>query len=325
MKQKILKFSFSRLRKLEAVELTSRIIKITERHNPILLDLTASYNKLANYMPCVNMLTLEYGPHPLTANIDKLRKKRLIYAQAIIDRVKKMYRIDDRDTDAALAYAMPLTKLYLNKLGRKNDVAIYMYVEEFCNEVVADEKIVKAFESLHVIYDFEQLKHTNQEIHRLIGERNKSMLQRPKHSNREILANLKTLLHNLFNQIEVEQIVNRHLDYATLINELNYEIGTIKAQLKARCTRSKNREKKKKLQSQKTTQAKPLSNAEIVRKAMKLSDPRYRLLRTVFDDDDRDTYENDIDADTDDAALKPEVHIVDRRMDWLPAVWSEGE
>lgn len=235
----ILKISFSKLKKLEVQFLAKSVIEIVEHHNPENLQIKEIFDKLVELQPQIDQLKIGYGPHPLTLELNKARKKRNAFAQGIINQMRTIENGGMSGMEKSIKVAKPKILQYLKGFSKKSEKIKMQTISQFSKLVQEDEALAVAFDELDLTTYLFNLNLVNDEIGTLYSERRESVSARPKANTHMHVATLKTAIYDLFKQIEVAQIKNADLDYKPLIDELNLEITTAKAEVKARASYNK--------------------------------------------------------------------------------------
>lgn len=239
MSTKILKISFSRLRKSELKVLASRIIVIGEKHNPEALKIKELFDLLVDQQPQIDSLHIGYISHPITKPLKVLRKQRAAYAQGIIDRMKFIENAIVSGMQESLKTAKPIVNQHLQHLWEYDEIMVYHSINSFFKILGENTKLQIAMETLEMTSYLDNLKSLNQTIEELYGKRREDLSRREKGVTLKTKDSIKIALEYLFKEIEVAKIKNRELDYKPLIDEINKEIAIIKANLKARSSYSK--------------------------------------------------------------------------------------
>lgn len=99
---KLKNLSFTRLLKLELPEFAERVIGIVEEHNPEELKIEAVFDLLVKEQPQIDLLTVRYGAHPMTAELNRLRELRQLYLSAIAFRLRVVTKEDITQSDPAV-------------------------------------------------------------------------------------------------------------------------------------------------------------------------------------------------------------------------------
>ena len=239
MNTNIQNIAISQLKKLEVQFLASSVIEIVQKHDPEILLIKDIFDKLVELEPQIGLLKIPYGPHPMTAELKKMRRRRIAYAQEIINRIHTMEYAKVEGTEGSIMVAKPIVHRYLKGLSNNSQKAINQTVVQFLDTAKKDENFKTALLDLDLMSYVENLELVNTDVNALYNQRRESLSARPKGITPEVKAAIKVALENLFKQIEIAQVKNAELPYKPLIDELNLEISKAKAEIKARASYNK--------------------------------------------------------------------------------------
>jgi len=243
MSTKILKLSFSRLRKDELKTLAKRIIEIGEKYDPEALKINELFDLLVELQPQIDSLDRGYIAHPITKPLNVLRKQRAAYAQGIIDRMKFIENAMVSGMQDALKVAKPIVKQHLQHLWEYDEIMVYQNINSFFKILAENTKLQTAMKTLEMTSYLDNLQSLNQTIEEQYSERREDLSRREKGVTSKTLDAIKIALEYLFKEIDVATLKNKNLDYKPLIDEVNKEIAVIKAKLKARSSYNKKKAK----------------------------------------------------------------------------------
>lgn len=241
MNSSILKISFSRLRKQEIKTLASKVITVVDGYDPETLGIKEIYDLLVELKPQIKSLGLEHLAHPISAELNELRRQRIAFAQGVVDRIKTVENGRMSGMEASLKIAKPIVLHHLKGLRAYDDIKSYENINSFFELFDKSASLQTAIQDLDLTSYLDNLLAVNVMIDEQFNARTKSISERPKAITPSIAAAIKTALENLFKQIEVAQIKNQELDYTPLIDELNEHLAILKARLKARASYYKNK------------------------------------------------------------------------------------
>ena len=217
---------FSGLWKLELPELANSVIEIVEKHNPEILKIKDFFDLLVEQKPQIELLLVPYGPHPITEEINNLRKQRKAFARGIINRLNTIQDGGKASAKPHLRVARPVAISHLLNLSRTNNKVTSQRVTQFLREFNENAKLQTAIEALSMVSYIDDL----QSVHSALGEeydsRRTSVSARPKKMTPLFVKSVLTAMINLFKSIELAQVKNQELDYTPLIGELNNELTT---------------------------------------------------------------------------------------------------
>lgn len=239
MHKKIVKIRFSSLRKLELSVLAKSVIEIVEKNDPETLRIKELFDSLVEQKPHIEHLNAGYGPHPITSELNSLRKKRLAYSQGIINQMKTIERAKMEGMKESLKVAQPVANLYLKNLSRNNDRIITEKVIRFFNKIEESVTLETAFDTLDLTTYLDQLQSVNSTLIELYNNRRFSISERPKGMTPFFVKSITDIMKKLFLQIELAQFKNPELDYTSLIDELNDELISFEKTINMRASYNK--------------------------------------------------------------------------------------
>lgn len=215
----IFKVNYSRLLKLELPELAERVVSIFEEYDPEEFKIKEAYDQLVAQEPQIAALLARYGAHPLTTTLNRLRKKRLMYASEIVSQLK--FHLRDNNEDQTLINAKVSVDQFLLHLSKNNEEVTNRKITQFFAEVELNEGLTSTLRTLNLMDNYEKLELTHSDIRNLLEKRVLSKAARPKGKTNEFSQSVINALRILFMQIEVAHSVHKDLDYTLMINALN--------------------------------------------------------------------------------------------------------
>lgn len=215
----ILNLSFSKLLKLELPELAERVIGVFDTYDPEEFKIQDAYDQLVAQQPQIDALLAQYGAHPLTVTLDRLRRKRARYAAKITSQLR--YSLKEQSDNQDVINAMATTAQFLLYLRKNNEEVINRKITQFFAETQRNEQLATTLDTLNVIDYLDNLKASHASIQRLDAQRVLSISARPKGKTEELSKSVRKALDILFMQIEVAHVINKDLDYLPMISALN--------------------------------------------------------------------------------------------------------
>lgn len=241
MYKNIYKLDFSKLRKLEVRILANRVIETVEKFDPEAIKIKEGFDLLVAKEPQIDLLDVGPGPHPLTPELQALRKKRRAIGRGIVEQVRSIVDSKIKGTDKEIDVVNRAVNQYMKDIWYKDDATIHEKVDLFFKFYSRNEELSLAATSLDLENYLDNLKAVNNLIERKYSARRSSISARPKTATLDIVSDLKGAIEYLFKQIEVAQVVNHEFDYTLLVDDLNKEIATWKATINTRTSYSKKR------------------------------------------------------------------------------------
>ena len=227
-----------RLLKLELPNLANKVISAVEKQDPEILKFNESFEVLENLKPRFINLEARYKGHPLTKDLNVLRKERLHFASLIIDQMRLHAKADKVEMRASIKEAYPVVDRFLTNLRDYNDDQIFEQIIRFFHQININETLETALSSLGVTSDLNELQNVNSSLGEILAVRNASISGRPKKDN----PSRKSIIHalrNMFNHINVVKLQNPELDYTVLIDELNGILSFYEAKINLRASINK--------------------------------------------------------------------------------------
>lgn len=238
---------YSKLLKLELPRLANRVIEIVEKHDPETLQIKEVFDLLVEEKPQIEGLIVRHGPHPITEELQPLRKKLLMYASTITFQMSVIVREDMYVKAENVRIAKIFINRYLLKLGlKKNREVIFQRLDEFFLEIEQDAQLEAILDTLGLTNNIDELQSVHSTMKELISRRLESISERPKVKSKELAKSVRKALKDMFTQIQIAQLKNKELNYSPLINELNDLLDTYRGLINARATLNKKRAEERK-------------------------------------------------------------------------------
>ena len=228
-----------RLLKLELPNLANKVISAVEKQDPEILKFNESFEVLENLKPRFINLEARYKGHPLTKDLNVLRKERLHFASLIIDQMRLHAKADKVEMRPFIKEAYPVVDRFLTNLRENNDDQISELVIQFFDQIDNNEELETALSSLGVTSDLNELRNVNSTLEEILAVRNASISGRPKKGNPPSRKSIINALRNMFNHINVVKLQNLELNYMVLIDELNGILSSYEAKINQRASVNK--------------------------------------------------------------------------------------
>ena len=225
---------FEKLLKLELPLLTNRIIEIVEKNDPETLKIKESFDLLETLEPQLNNLEKRYGPHPITKKLNTLRESRIKHAVFIIAQVNFHVFDDLVDMRLEAEVVQPLVTRFLVNLRNYNDDIITENVDQFIRNIQESEKLTAAMTTLGMFKYIDKLQSVNIKLKELWKMRSNSISLRPNIYEPSLRKPIYGAIRNLINQINQAAFHHSELDYAPLIDELNFVLSFYRGKINSR-------------------------------------------------------------------------------------------
>ena len=220
--------------------MAEKVIDKIEEHNPEDLKIQEIFDLLVAQKPAFEKLNVAYGPHPITEQLEPLRKKRFMYAAAIVYKMNMIVREDVYPNDSEVIQTKLKINSYLLYLSAsKNEEVVAEKVEQFFREIDSDEDFETALSTYGLTADLNNLRNTHSSIKELLKRRADSISARPRIKTPVLVKSISKALKDMFKEIESAQLRNPLLNYTALINELNDILDHYRALINIRATINK--------------------------------------------------------------------------------------
>ena len=185
-------------------------------------------------------MKIAYGAHPITEQLGPLRKKRFMYAAAIVYKMNMIVREDIYPNDSQVIETRILINSFLLNLSlSKNEEVVAEKLSQFFRETTVNAKLQTALELFNLLGDVDILQSTDNNIKELLSVRANQISERPRVKTAILVKSILKAMKDMFKQIEVAQLRNPLLDYSVLINKLNDLLDHYRALINTRATINK--------------------------------------------------------------------------------------
>lgn len=256
----IKKNALSKLQKLEVPAFLEKVILLLERHSIDELRLNDIYELLLEQKVKSEVLTVPYGEHPLTEELDRLHKRRLKYAALINMQMRALDKADLEEMQRSVKIAKGEVKTYFAYLGQKSRLVAYNNINGFFNHLSTNIPLQDAMTSLGFQPYLHELKKTNKEHYALSKQRKESIRNRPQVDFRLVQREIQRILRLFFEQLETYQKSFKHINYESLAKDMNQLIPVYTKLIKSRAAVNKRRAKKAKAAKEAILNAKALKS-----------------------------------------------------------------
>lgn len=141
------------------------MIKKIEDHDPETLLINEVYDLLVAQKPNIENLKVAYGPHPITEQLLPLRKKRFMYAAAIVYRMKMAVREDIYpNSNDVIETRIFVNSYLLNLSSSKSEEVVAEKLTQFYRELDENPALEASTELYKLSEDIANLKSTDMAI-----------------------------------------------------------------------------------------------------------------------------------------------------------------
>ena len=208
--------------KLELPQLAEKVIARINDHDPEVLKIQEVCDLLLAQQSNIQNLKVAYGPHPITEQLLPLRKKRFMYAAAIVYRMNMIVREDlYPNSNDVIETRIKINSYLLNLSKSKNEEVVAEKIDQFFREIDEDEVLETALSLYNLTADLNNLRNTHSSIKELLALRANQISARPRVKTTVIVKSIQKALKDMFKEVEVAQLRNPTLSYTSLINQLN--------------------------------------------------------------------------------------------------------
>lgn len=219
---KLIQVPFSAFLKVETPRFAERFIEIIEKHNPEKLSIKKMYDLLVAEKPRIEKLTDQFGPHPLTKEIARLREMRSLRISAIKFRLKVVVKEDNMGDNNDLQMVKSEINHFLENLKlSKNDEMYSQKITQFLEAVSSNPTLEAKLDSFGFRELLDDLKEVHRTIDKLLYRRLVSISKRPTETTAQLTKSVVTAIRNMIKQIEIAPLLHEDLDYKPLFSELN--------------------------------------------------------------------------------------------------------
>ncbi len=310
----ILKVNYSRLLKLELPELAERVVGVFETYDPEEYKIKEAYDQLVARQPQIDALLAQYGEHPLTVTLYRLRKKRARYAAEITSQMR-FHRKEDIENKEVIS-AKLISDQFLLHLGQNNEEVINRRITQFFAEIQRNEGLATILDTLELLGRCEKLQLVHTEIQDLLGKRVLSMAARPKGKTMEFAKSIRKALKVLFMQIEVSHTIHEDLDYLPIIDTLNEIMVRYRNLINSRATY--NKKKKEGLENEATGETDAGDMPEILTTYVEPTN-KIEFLKV------EEISENGCDGELNELLAKKKTVVPSSKLVQLPSVNNEAQ
>lgn len=238
---------YTRMLRLEIAAFAEDVIYIIKRNDPELLNIDKVYNMLVDQQSNIDLLTEEYGSHPITQLIIPVRRKFIRYVRSIVYRMSLVVFEDANNFSTDVLEAQAVTRDYLYRLDRcRSEREKIGRVTGFLQMIDDNKEINAAFTKFQLIGDIEFLRNAHSTLKSLLIRRMKSISENPHIKMRKLTAPVIKALKNMFKQVEIAVLINDEPEYENLFYELDQTITEYRNMVNRRLLHNKKKSEAKK-------------------------------------------------------------------------------
>ena len=238
---------YTRMLRLEVAAFAEDVIYVIKKNDPELLNIDKVYNLLVAQQPNINLLTEEYGSHPVTQLIIPVRRKFIRYVRSIVYRMGLVVFEDASNFSTDVLEAQAVTKDYLYRLDRcRSERERIGRVTGFLQTIDDNTEINAAFTKFQLMGDVELLRNAHSTLKSLLSRRMQSISENPHINMRELTGPVIKALKNMFKQVEIAVLINDGPEYEDLFYQLDQTIVDFRNMVNRRLLYNKRKREAKK-------------------------------------------------------------------------------
>ena len=216
---------YTRMLRLEIAAFAEDVIYIIKKNDPELLNIDKVYNLLVAQQSNIDLLTEEYGSHPVTQLIIPVRRKFIRYVRSIVYRMGLVVFEDANNFSTDVLEAQAVTRDYLHRLDRcRSEREKIGRVTGFLQTIDDNTEIKAAFTKFQLMGDVELLRNAHSTLKSLLNRRMQSISENPHIKMRELTGPVIKALKNMFKQVEIAVLINDGPEYEDLFYQLDQTI-----------------------------------------------------------------------------------------------------
>lgn len=258
------KIAFTKMRKLDVYNLYNQIVLVVNKHYTKEMHIDNTYDLLIALQPKTKLLLDEqFGPHPLSPVIEKLREKRFKFTALVTNHMQTVEDAGFSDKEHLVKLTKPVVQKYLSYIRQNDLTTVDDLIGVFFRKLKQNSEIKEAFNELGFKPYLDELESTHIEYMDACHKRIELWSKRRKGSTLPLQRELQNILSILFEQVNYYQHVYTDVDYSSFITALNHMIAIYTKLIKTRETQSKNKKLKAKEAKSDNLAPKLLKNDEM--------------------------------------------------------------
>ena len=220
--KKLIEISYSCLLKLEVPQLAERVIEIIEEHEPEALKIDGAYNLLTAKQDHIDKLFVWYRSHPLTKELNVLRKVRRLNLRKITFHLRVVIQEDISGVDKSVNLVKSeLERFILDFNSGNNEEVKCRRLTQFFNLIDGSQELEEAFSTLNFTSFLNDLRNTHSNILELIGNKMTTISYRPIEKTPYLKKSVLNSIKFMFMEIELAVLKYPEINYQPLCNKLN--------------------------------------------------------------------------------------------------------
>ena len=220
--KKLIVIPYDKMLKLEVPQMAEQVIRIIEKYEPETLKIDGAYNLLTAKQDHIDKLFVWYRSHPLTKELNVLRKKRRLNLRKVAFHLQVVIQEDVSGVDKAVNLVKSETERFiLDFHSGKNEEVKCRMLTQFFNLIETNEELEEAFSTLNFTSFLNDLRSTHSRIMELIENKMTTISYRPIEKTPYLKKSVLNGIKNMFMEIELAVLKYPEINYQPLCNELN--------------------------------------------------------------------------------------------------------
>ncbi len=225
-KRKLITIPFNRMLKLEVPQMVDQVIAIVDKHEPETLKIDGAYNLLVAKRHHIDKLFVWYRSHPLTKELQELRKIRRLNIRKISFQLEVAIQEDVSGVDKSVNLVKSEIERFISDFNSSNEEVKCRRLTQFFELIDANEVLEEALATLKFADKLDELRSTHSNILELMKNKITNLSYRPVEKTPFLKESVLNSTKNMFLEIELAILKYPEIDYRPLINELNVLLNT---------------------------------------------------------------------------------------------------
>lgn len=245
-KRKLISIPFNKMLKLEVPQMAEQVIAIVDKHEPETLKIDGAYNLLVAKQPHIDKLFVWYRSHPLTKELQELRKTRRFNIRKVSFQLEVVIREDVSGMDKSVYLVKSQTERFISDFNSSNEEVKCRRLTQFFELIDANEELEEALTKLKFSDKLDELRSVHSNILELMKNKLTNLSYRPIEKTPFLKKSVLNSTKNMFLEIELAILKYPEIDYQPLINELNVLLNTYNNLINSRALKNNRKAEKAK-------------------------------------------------------------------------------
>ena len=220
--KKLMEIPYSRLLKLEVPQMAEQVIGIIEKHEPETLKIDGAYNLLTAKQDHIDKLFVWYRSHPLTKELNVLRKERRLNLRKVVFHLQVVIQEDVSGVDKAVNLVKSeIERFILDFHSGKNEEVKCRMLTQFFSLIETSEELEEAFSTLNFTSFLNDLRSSHSRIMVLMKNKMTDVSFRPIEKTPFLKKSVLNGIKYMLVEIELAVLKYPEINYQPLCNELN--------------------------------------------------------------------------------------------------------